>query len=474
MNSKTKVFLKNLSYAFLAQGLSMGLSILMSLIIPKFLGIEEYSYWQLFIFYISYAGFFHLGITDGIYLRTGGKRYKDLEYSLLGTEMKLLCMFQIIVSIIIVIIAANSMLDLNRILVVQGFCFYMVIFNMVAFLGYIFQAVNQTKDYSTAIIIEKLLCLFCIIVLIIFKVKSFLPYIAIYIICDVVALIYCVYIGKKIFFAKIANARVVFKDLFLNICIGGKLLIANLSSLLIIGINRVMIDRAWGIEAFGKFSLSLSLTNFFLLFISQVSMVLFPALRQSKKEHIENFYNIVSKLLGVLLPMIFLLYYPAQYILNLWLPQYKESIKYLALLLPICTFDGRMQLLCNTYFKVLRKENVLLFVNILSFIISGCLGIFGTFIIGNIYFTIVSIVIAIAFRSVLSEIYLGRLMNKKILKDVSIECILAFIFMFTSWFFEPIHAFVIYFVVCIINLIIKKSDISLFTSLIKKRNMGQV
>ena len=57
-------FLKNIIMAFSAQGLSLIISIMMSLVMPYFLGVVDYSYWQLYIFYIGYVGFFHFGLND--------------------------------------------------------------------------------------------------------------------------------------------------------------------------------------------------------------------------------------------------------------------------------------------------------------------------------------------------------------------------------------------------------------------------
>lgn len=59
--SEKKKFINNLLTAFLAQGISLVLSLAMSLLVPRFLGLEQYSYWQLFIFYTGYVGFFHFG-----------------------------------------------------------------------------------------------------------------------------------------------------------------------------------------------------------------------------------------------------------------------------------------------------------------------------------------------------------------------------------------------------------------------------
>ena len=70
----------NLAYAVVAQGIGLLSSILTSLVLPKFLGVEDYAYWQLFLLYSSYSGFALLGLNDGIYLRLGGKRYSEVNH----------------------------------------------------------------------------------------------------------------------------------------------------------------------------------------------------------------------------------------------------------------------------------------------------------------------------------------------------------------------------------------------------------
>ena len=69
-----KSILNNLSFSFVAQILSVIVSLIFSLGITKVLDVENYGYWQLFILYSNYAGFFHLGICDGLYLKLGGRK----------------------------------------------------------------------------------------------------------------------------------------------------------------------------------------------------------------------------------------------------------------------------------------------------------------------------------------------------------------------------------------------------------------
>ena len=85
MNSKIfNKLLKNLSYAFVAQGISLFLSIIMNFIVPKLLDVEGFAYWQLFLFYVSYAGVFSFGFVDGIYLKLGGVSYDSLNKKEIG------------------------------------------------------------------------------------------------------------------------------------------------------------------------------------------------------------------------------------------------------------------------------------------------------------------------------------------------------------------------------------------------------
>ena len=71
--------LKNIVYSFSANLISLLISVFMVMIVPKYLSMEDYGLWQLFLFYFSYLGFLHFGWEDGIYLRYAGKNYNELD-----------------------------------------------------------------------------------------------------------------------------------------------------------------------------------------------------------------------------------------------------------------------------------------------------------------------------------------------------------------------------------------------------------
>lgn len=436
-------FFKNLIMAFLAQGISLLASVSMSFVIPKFLGIAEYSYWQLFIFYIGYTGLFHFGFNDGIYLRLGGKKFEELEFDLIGTELKIFIIIEFIISITIIIMSNFYISNPERRFVWILTGVYLLLNNLTVCLCFIFQAVNRTKISSFATILDRIFVLIFILLLILDKQNKFEPFVITYTLSKAASLIYCIWMARKILFSKLFNISKTLHDMWINFSIGIKLTIATIMSMFILGTGRIIIDKIWGIESFGKISLSLSLTNFFLVFIQQVSMVLFPALRQTGNLHQKKIYNTLRMYLGLFFPAIFISYFPLKLIVNWWLPQYNESLKYLALLLPLCTFDGKMQMLCNTYLKVLRQEKKLLQINIYAFLMSLCLCSFSGYILNNLTCVVISMVLSIIFRSIISELFLAKEMNIKILAILTQEIALVLIFIFSTWFLNELVAFII-------------------------------
>lgn len=473
MNFKSKIF-KNLLYAFGAQGISLILSVMMSVIVPMLLGIEQYGYWQLFIFYTGYVGFCQFGLQDGMYLRLGGAKYKDLDYSLLGMQLKLSILIQAAVGIIGAVVVFFTVNDGSRQFVWFATIIYMLLSSLAGFLGYIFQATNEIKEYSISVMIDKAIFIIMVAALIITKARNFEMFVLFYLTSKAISTVYCMYVGRKVIFSGTYDISKTFKEMWVNICVGINLMIANIASMLILGIGRMMSDSHWGIAEFGKLSFAFSLMNFILMFVSQISMVLFPALRKFDKEYVKKVYKNITEALAVVLPLAFLAYIPMKVILLELVPKYKVSLNYLALLLPIVTFDGKMNLLCNTYFKVLRKEKFLLKVNLISMILSSILSAIAVYVFDSMIMMVIFMVAAIAFRSIFSEIYLSKLMNHNITMNVIQEVAIASIFMLIAYNMPPLQSFVTFLIIYIFYIFVnfRKLDFifSRFKAIIKKKN----
>lgn len=361
-----KPFISDIVYTFSAQILSFVLSFLLALFVPRVLGVEGYSYWQLFLFYTSYAGFFHLGLTDGIYLKYGGKNLCEISNEISGQFLIF------IVYIFLIAFALNYLLALesvenNRELVYRLIVIDVVLSNILGFWIYLYQATGRIKTFVKIILFDKLILLFFILILIIWGINNYSLYIYACLTSKLISLLYCLATIRDFFTVKVHFSKYLLCEYFDNIRVGVNLLFANIASLLLIGASRFIIDKYWGLIVFGKVSLMLSVVNFFIVFLSQIGIVMFPLIKKMNEQNRNMIYVSSYLLIDVFFLSVLLFYLPINYILIRWLPQYEDSIGYLIFLLPICIFEGKNQILLNPYLKSYRKERLFLYANLLKF-----------------------------------------------------------------------------------------------------------
>lgn len=399
----------NISMAFLAQGFAFATSLLMSFFVPKVLGVTEFGYWQLFIFYSNYASLSQLGLNDGIYLVNGDKTDEELDLPGIRSMFRVNLIMQLVIANVFFLVTSGFTPDMNRIEVLLFFSIYIVMFNVTYFIGFVLQATNRVKQYSVSQILDRVCFLAPLLVLLVLQIKTFEPYIIAFLTGRVVSLFYCVFFGRKYVVGDtlksiIRSASVAFDYLRVGI----KLTISNMASLLVLGAFRFFVDGVWDIETFGQFSLALSLVSFFLAFIQQVSMVLFPALRRLEQQELAGFSRKVSELLGCMMPLVYLLYPLICFIIGAWLPDYDLALWLLGILLPVCLFESRMSILGTTLFKVLRREKTLMVVNVASVGISVVLSAIGSFALASVDALCVFAVIVVAIRCLISETILTK------------------------------------------------------------------
>ena len=68
-------------HALSANVIRLMISVVMTLVLPRILGVEEYSYWQLYLFYVTYTAYSSIGWCEGTYLKYGGMEYAKLDRS---------------------------------------------------------------------------------------------------------------------------------------------------------------------------------------------------------------------------------------------------------------------------------------------------------------------------------------------------------------------------------------------------------
>jgi hypothetical protein len=107
-----------------------------------------------------------------------------------------------------------------------------------------------------------------------------------------------------------------------------------------------------------------------MIFINAVGIIIFPILRRTDQERLANIYSTMRDFLMVILLGFLIIYYPLKTVMSAWLPQYAESLLYMSLVFPMFIYEGKMALLINTYLKTLRREKVMLKINLVSMTLS--------------------------------------------------------------------------------------------------------
>ncbi|MFV8813821.1 lipopolysaccharide biosynthesis protein [Aerococcus urinaeequi] len=468
MNLNVKDFLKNLFYSISSNLLSLIVSVLTILIIPKLIGVTDYGYWQLYLFYATFIGVLHFGWVDGIYLRYGGDQYRELDKQKFNSQWVLFFISQLIVFFILIMV--TSVLDLNtdRKIVLYMTAIELLIVNPRLMLLYIMQATNKIKDYSRVMIADRLIYVVILTAIILLGNNNYVLMIIADLIAKAISLIIATWYVKEIIYRKISDFKMDFIETYENVSAGIKLMISNISSNLIVGVVKIGIERNWSIDTFGQVSLTLSASNLIVVFINAVSIIIYPILRRVQESNLAKIYMTIRNLLMPILFGSLMIYYPLFYILSFWLPNYIEGLRTMAILFPMVVFQSQISLLINTFYKTLRMEKELLYINIFTVIISILITILSSSIMNNLNLTIFSIVILLWIKTIISEEILNRKMKLNLKVEYLFEIILVIVFVVTSVLVNSIFSTVIYGMFYGIYVLINKNKIIDSIKFIKK------
>lgn len=470
MNKKIFNLVQNFSLTLISNLITLIISAFITFLFPKLIGIEEYSFLQLYLFYILYVGFLHFGWVDGIYLKYGGKNYTELDKKIFFSQIWMLILLQVILFLLINFIFNHiAIYDTNKAFIIRMSAYCMLFLNIRFMLLYILQATNRIKENANILILDRINFL-CLIIIILFnELTNYKIIIIADVISKLLSLFLAIYYCKDLIFQKPKNFYLNYKETIENINIGIKLMLANIASLLIIGVIRFNIEFLWGISVFGKVSLTLSIANLLMVFTNSIALVIFPILKRVSENKLPKIYNVIRDFLMIILLGILLIYYPLRLFLFVWLPNYTDSLKYITILFPICIFEGKMSLLINTYLKALRKEKQILIINFITFGFSVLCTII-IIIIKKLDIAILSIIILLAFRSIIAELYLSKKLDISVSKDIIYELVLTIIFIFLGWYINSWITTILYGIAYILYLYIKRNDIKNGIQTIKNFN----
>lgn len=442
---KIKDIFKNISYSFFANFISLCISVFMVTFVPKFLSVSDYGIWQLFLFYYSYLGFLHFGWEDGIYLRYAGKSFDELNKKTFAGQFYGIVALQILLAIGVT--AASSIFIDDSIKRITLICAVWLapFVNFTTLCNFIMQITNRIKDYAKFLLTERIVFFFGVFcVLFIFKENEFRYMYYAKFVSIIGITVIGAYLCRSLLRPHFDSLHKFIKETKTNISVGSKLLMANIAGMLIIGIVRYGISMGWDVATFGKVSLTLGVSGFLMVFITSVSVVFFPIVKRMDADKRAAVYLLIRNALDIILFAALLGYYPFKCLLSWWLPKYADSLIYMSILFPVCVFESKVSLLINNYLKSMRKEKLMLKINVLSVAFSVVVTFVSVKLFHDLNLTVFSIVLVYAFQCCLAEVILGKLLKINLSKDIVTDLIMCGIFMLSGWVFHNIWCMIIY------------------------------
>lgn len=229
--NKNKAF-GNIAKVAISNILKLLSGVLVGFLLPKIIGVTEYGFYKTFTLYASYVGILAIGITDGIYLKYGGKDYEELDHNIFRFVSRFYLLFEIIISLIISAICFFS-LDGDIQFIFLCLSVFIIASNITGYYQIISQITSRFNELSFRNLLQSVLTGVAILVL--WLLHKYFNYSVSYRLFTVIYVgimsflaIWYLYTYREITFGKIdiiKNKRILIFDL---IKVGVPLLVSNL------------------------------------------------------------------------------------------------------------------------------------------------------------------------------------------------------------------------------------------------------
>lgn len=450
---------RDVGYSTLANAISLLCTGLLTLIVPKVFSGVQYGYWQLYIFYSSYVGLFHLGLQDGIYLRYGGFRYGDLDKGVMRSQVNVLLGIEAVFAAVLVSVSYFLGGDADKQTIIRCFALMMVFYLPNTQFQYILLMTRRIREYSIGIIIEKTVYLVVSSMGLWSGRFDYLTLLIVDIASKAIALAYLGYACRDIVLARSVALRTAFIEAGKNILAGAKLMSANIASMFVVGVVRIFIINRWDIVVFGNIGLLFSLANFLLIFITAIGQVFFPILRRSDPARLPAIYNSADRVLTAVLLPVLVLYQPVRAAVALWLPQFADVLTYLTFIMPMCVFESKSNLLLNTYYKTLRRETSLFVINVVMVAVSFLYSAASIYLFDSLTLALLGIAVVTGTKCLVLDLYIRRCMGLPVRSASWWIYLGSALFIAVNWVAAPAWAFCAYAGFCLAYLLLQRRKI---------------
>lgn len=414
---------KNAFYASGVQVATMLFGLIKTFMIPKMLGVIGFGWWQYYLLWVVYVGLFALGFNDGFYLKYGSYDYNDLPKARLNSSFRVFFVVEIIIGFLF---AASVFFvpNVEKRLILFAVALNIPLHAIKGFFIYVFQVTNRIKRYSFYSLIDRFTFLVVVALLFVFRITNYWIVIGL----DILSLVFVIglmmYTCRDIFRDRrfsFSEGMAEFKD---NVSVGVKLMIAIFTASFAGGIARFFIEHYEGIEVFSCFSFAGSSTNVITMFIGGLATIAYPTLARMDKERYGEYFRQMDRLVSVFAFGALLLYPLLVIAIQLWFSEYGRCLSYYPVIVGGIFVSAKMSLVVNTFYKAMREEKQMLYVNVSMCLLLVAMLFAFYFSFRSELSVAVAIFVAEALVYFYSKIYISKKLNCLNLYDCFLEIIM--------------------------------------------------
>ncbi|MGG1634054.1 oligosaccharide flippase family protein [Paenibacillus sp. NRS-1760] len=386
------------------------LNIIIGFIIPQTVTVEDYSSYRIYMFYIGFLPILHLGIADGLLLKFSKYKVEELRgINFKGLLFKFFC-FQIIITVFFILISLSiGNINIYYLAIILS----IPLVNISGYMAQILILCGKYKIISFSNLIIKLITVLALGIMIILDYKDYRILILAMMLAYSIQIIIGYFSTKDDIFKTGNNREKI--DVKQLIKIGFPIVLAYFISTLILGTDRMFIERSNNTYEYAMFSFAYSLITIFLTVLNSVNVVVFPTIMKMSIESRLGYYNYSRGILDVMLgisSICIILFSP---IINLVIPKYSDSLQYFYLLFPVVFLRIHYSLRLWPHMNSLGKSKTVLIVNTVILLVSFLLNLIVFYLNLDFSYYAITTIISLYLMNVILESIIRK--HENITKD---------------------------------------------------------
>lgn len=386
--------------------------VLVGFLLPKIIGVTDYGYYKTYTLYATYVGMFHFGISDGIYLKYGGKDYETLDRDKFRYYSRTFMLIEAIIAVALAFFSALAFENEYR-FIFLFLSIYLLFHNITSYYQSISQATSRFDELSGRNILQSVLISIAVIGLWIVHryigtELTYRSYIILYSFIIVALALWYMSTYRDITFGKSSIAGSTRKDIPYFIRIGFPLMLANLCSSLILTLDRQFVNILYDTDTYAIYAFAYNMLSLVTTATSAIATVLYPNLRRTEESKLKKQY---SSLVGVILCVVFaclIIYFPLNLFVKWFLPKYIDSLEIFRVIFPGLAISSAITIVMHNYYKTLGINFKFFIKTVITLAVSAAANVVAYYTVGTTVSISWASIITMIFWYILVEVYFVR------------------------------------------------------------------